>query len=117
MKEIIDQFAPIVQRSQKLILEDDGIRKTAKWEIIFLDSTRLVAYESTASISGRSKYNYQWMTTENELIRRWDNNTHYPHIPTHPFHQHDGSTGQVDVSEPMTLGKVLTFVAAHLQLL
>ncbi|MCY7349661.1 MAG: DUF6516 family protein [Cytophagaceae bacterium] len=112
MKTILDSFSSAIKTSRQLLDESDGERRAVKWEVVFMDDSRLIAYESSASFSGRFKYNYHWMRPENELLIRWDNNPHYQHLSTFPHHLHAGSDPEARVSEPMTLQKVLPFIAA-----
>lgn len=114
MKQVIDAFTSVMKSNRRLMEEYDGERRTVKWEIIFLDDSRLIAYESNASVTGRFKYNYHWMTAENDLILRWDNNLHHAHVPTFPHHRHEGTQAEAKPSEPMTLEAVLRFIAAQL---
>ncbi|NBB21213.1 hypothetical protein GVN20_17745 [Runella sp. CRIBMP] len=45
---------------------------------------------------------------------RWNNTAHHPYIDTFPFHCHAGSETNVLPSEPMTIEKVLTYIASQL---
>ena len=50
------------------------------------------------------------MSKYDELIHRWDNTPHFPHIPTFPHHQHIANEQNVHPSEKMTLYEVLVFI-------
>jgi hypothetical protein len=39
-------------------------------------------------IDGSRKYAFHWQDQGQNLIRRWDNAEHYPHLPAFPFHVH-----------------------------
>lgn len=64
--------------------------------------------------SGWVDYAYQWQTPNHQLLIRWDN-AHPVDLPTSPHHQHIGSEENIQPSEPMTLEKVLAFVANQIQ--
>jgi len=50
------------------------------------------------------EYRYQWMDAEQgQLIKRWDNAPHYPHLANFPHHIHIGSEGQVIPGKPMNI--------------
>ncbi len=59
-------------------------------------------------------YTYHWMDENGALIVRWDNAAHYPTLPGHPYHQHDGDEKNVLPSEPMSLVKVLDHIATRI---
>jgi Family of unknown function (DUF6516) len=90
-----------------------GDRHTVRTKIVLTNGSRLLAYESMFYDTGRTKYSYQWLTATNDFIHRWDN-AHPVDLPTSPHHQHVGSEENVQPSEPMTLEKVLAFIAAQL---
>jgi hypothetical protein len=52
-------------------------------------------------------YAYQWMSSDNSLLCRWDNTPHFPHLPGFPFHRHNGSENAVQPDEPRTIFSVL----------
>jgi hypothetical protein len=62
-------------------------------------------------IDGSRKYAFHWQDQDQNLICRWDNTEHYPHLATFPFHVHTPSS--VDESPPMTLYKVLDYIKTH----
>ena len=56
-------------------------------------------------------YAYQWMTSDNSLICRWDNTPHFPRFPGFPCHRHEGSEGNVFPDEARTIATVLEEIA------
>ena len=87
----------------RLTLIDDSI----------LDVTEYIyaADEDNAQIN---RYSYHWMDAASRLRVRWDNVRHYPNLPGFPHHLHDGDDKNVLPGEPMTLLKVLDFIAKRL---
>jgi hypothetical protein len=116
MRKIITHFQSIVFSStdQLTLIPDWQQKKRA--DIHFIDGSRLIAYEYVYFDTGRTKYSYQWMTADNQLIIRWDNAHDYPDLETTPYHQHVGSEENIQPSEPMTLEKVLQHIADQLSL-
>ena len=58
-------------------------------------------------------YSYHWADANHELIARWDNTPHFPDLPGFPAHMHDGATGQVTPSQPMSIFTVLDEIAGR----
>ena len=56
-------------------------------------------------------YSYHWTDAHNQLITRWDNTPHFPGLPSFPDHRHDGATGEVTASHPMSIFTVLDTIA------
>ena len=56
-------------------------------------------------------YSYHWVDANNQLITRWDNTPHFPDLPGFPDHRHDGATGEVTTSQPMSIFTVLDEIA------
>ena len=57
-------------------------------------------------------YGYHWMTASGDLVRRWDNAPHYPHLPGFPDHVHEGDEKNILPGEPMNLFTILDAIAA-----
>jgi hypothetical protein len=49
------------------------------------------------------------MTSQKEMIKRRDTAPHHPHIPTHPYHVHEGK--EVKLSPKMNFVKVFEVVS------
>ena len=82
--------------------------------LTFSDQSVLHVRENYILASGWIDYAYQWQTADHQLIIRWDNAHPVPTFNTSPHHQHVGSEDNMRPSEPMTLEKVLTFIASQL---
>ncbi|SOD92759.1 toxin-antitoxin system TumE family protein [Spirosoma fluviale] len=83
-------------------------------QLTFSDQSVLHVRENYILASGRIDYAYQWQNATHQLIHRWDNAHPVPQFDTSPHHQHIGFEDNVLPSEPMTLDKVLSFIAGQL---
>lgn len=115
MEKLFSQFDSIILLSKTKVYDIPGDRHTERAELTFFNQSRLIAYQSHFYDTDRKKYSYQWMTDSHQLIMRWDNAHDVPGIDTSPHHQHIGSEENVQPSEPMTLEKVLAFIADQLK--
>jgi hypothetical protein len=80
----------------KDLVVDDHIRKrgTISGQLKFhdgslLDFDEIITLRKNQIVKRRYAYHYQ--TESGELIFRYDNLPHYPHIETHPHHKHVGA--------------------------
>jgi hypothetical protein len=87
---------------------------TLRYKVELVDSSILYIKEVTVFEENKIDYAYQWQRPDTSLIIRWDNAHDYPNLPTSPFHKHVGSETNVLPSEPMTLEKVLTYIATQI---
>ena len=109
MNDIVSEFADIVQSALFFTEQASSQKLVERCEIVFNDSSRLVAYES--STGAKFKYSYQWMNLANQTIYRWDNAGHFPQFETFPYHRH---AGPGEIAEPflkVSLHEVLRFIA------
>lgn len=114
MSSITGNFSAIIQQfDEKTTLIPDR-QQVNPIDLLFIDGSRLVAFEYSYFDTGRTKYSYQWMNADNQLIIRWDNAHEVAGISTSPDHLHDGSEEAIRPSQPMTLENVLTFVASKI---
>lgn len=109
-----DYFEPIIQVCVLLIEESSPESSRIKLKIEFIDESLLFVKEAKIFSTHFVKYSYQWQRANNSLIIRWDNTAHHSSIATYPFHQHVGSETNVLPSEPMTLEKVLAYIATQI---
>ncbi len=69
-------------------------RGSIKGRLRFYDGSLLEFYEF---VRGRdeqivkSRYGYHYQNSADELIFRYDNVYHHPHVPTYPHHKHVGN--------------------------
>lgn len=69
----------------------------------------LLEFDEGVLLRGRQiikqRYNYHYQNSADELIFRYDNAPHHPHIPTYPHHKHVGS--KVEPALPPDFNEVL----------
>ncbi|MCP1381372.1 toxin-antitoxin system TumE family protein [Runella salmonicolor] len=85
-----------------------------RYKVELVTDSILYVKEVTVFEENKIDYAYQWQRSDASLILRWDNAHDYPHLSTSPFHKHVGSETNVLPSEPMTIEKVLTYIASQL---
>ena len=59
-------------------------------------------------------YSYHWADDNGALRKRWDNTPHFPNLEGFPHHLHDGATGLVRPSHPMSIFRVLDILAREI---
>jgi hypothetical protein len=71
-------------------------------DVLFKDGSRLHFRElMTTDPSVRLiSYAYHYTGADGNLIFRYDDSDHYPHLPTAPHHKHIGKNGVIAVSAP-----------------
>jgi hypothetical protein len=114
MESVVAPFLPLIADWDVIDRAETVNISYRKATIAFIDGSMLAIFEKLHRRNNHYRYGYQWLAADNQLIIRWDNALHYAHIPTFPHHQHVGSEENVQPSEPMTLEKVLTFIASQL---
>lgn len=55
----------------------------------------------------KESYSYHWQDSAGNLIKRWDNPPHYPHVVTFPHYVHSKAESNIVASEIMSLDKVI----------
>ena len=114
---LVDQCA-IVQESNIVYEARSHDRGFVHGELRLTNGNTLAVREfvKTTSIVDREMYTYQYMTTENQLVFRYDNTGHHRklNLSTFPHHKHDGSETNVIASAAPNLAEVLQEIADHL---
>lgn len=89
-----------------------GVR--LKGELRFYDGSQLSFFEQLEQVGKqnfkRVNYKFHYQDTAGNIIFRYDNSPHYPHLATFPAHKHVGNT--VVEAEPPDLNEVLTKIDA-----
>lgn len=83
-------------------------------ELRFYDGSRLSIVEQLGPVGkqdyNRVAYKFHYQDKDGNLIFRYDNSPHYPHLPTFPAHKHSGDS--IIEAEPPDLNDVLTEIDA-----
>lgn len=83
-------------------------------ELRFYDGSQLSVVEQLEPVGKqtyqRVAYKFHYQNPNGELIFRYDNSPHYPHLSTFPAHKHVGAT--VVAAEPPDLSDVLAEIDA-----
>lgn len=83
-------------------------------ELRFIDGSRLTIVEQLEPIGRRDyrriAYKYHFRNQNGDLVFRYDNSPHYPHLATFPAHKHIGNT--VVEAQPPDLSEVLAEIDA-----
>ncbi|MGH7595145.1 MAG: toxin-antitoxin system TumE family protein [bacterium] len=95
--------SPAVKQVQVIDLIDEATVRHLKRRAELVDGSTLHLNES--SIIGKNKYSYHWQDAQNQLIIRWDNAPHHPHLTTFPHHRHEG--GAVHENPRVSIDEVL----------
>jgi hypothetical protein len=80
-----------------------------KGSLYFADGSllHLREYVNIQHVVERYMYVYQYQDPNGDLVFRYDNSPHFPHLPTFPHHKHDGSESEVIPTSPPDLSMVL----------
>ncbi len=114
MEAALEPYLGLISSWNVIAQEENSIVSFRKARILFQNGSSLSIFEKLHKPDNHYRYGYQWQTTDNVLIHRWDNALHYEQIETFPYHQHVGSEDNVQPSEPMTLTAVLTIIAQRI---
>ncbi len=78
-------------------------------EVYFLDNSRLYFREFVNTEAGieRFAYSYHYQGPRGDLIFRYDNTSHFPHLPNFPHHKHVGTESSVVSANAPDLATVL----------
>lgn len=108
----------------ELIFAINAHKCVATLEILeFVDETDLMYLKTKAVLIDGSilhirevvtpnedKYSYHWQSSEDRLLRRWDNAPHWPELETYPHHVHVGREDCVEPSRRVTIIDVLNWI-------
>jgi hypothetical protein len=81
----------------RLVLADESYLEFAEYVQVVDETIQVVTYS------------YHWATSDNRLLRRWDNTPHFPHVPDFPHHIHQGE--EVVPGRPVDIFVVLDEIA------
>ena len=81
----------------RLVLVDESYLEFAEYVHVVDETIQVVTYS------------YHWATSDNRLLRRWDNTPHFPELPSFPHHIHQGE--EVMPGQPVDIFIVLDEIA------
>jgi len=91
-------------------LKKGYVRLTA----LFIDNSELHVFEYVDSDLRRISYAYHYQDSSRSLIFRYDNEPHYPSLPTFPHHKHLTEEKIPKASEEVNTKEVLREITLHI---
>jgi hypothetical protein len=83
----------VVESLSSIIFTTDAVIKA---DVRFFDGSRLKLFEEVEQLDARTTtriaYSFHYQDASGELIFRYDNAPHYPHLATFPAHKHIGDS-------------------------
>lgn len=115
--ELVHKYSNIITSYDVLTYDIAGDNIALVCRLNLLDkSVLLVRYYVLEKL--QIKYSFHWQDFSNRLIRRWDNEPHWPDLDSFPHHCHinevNGSVSVNSSYEAGDLDRVLQVVAAML---
>ncbi len=111
--QIQSEYNDIIKEIIILSNTQNKEKKVFTARIYFKDTSQLAVRDIAIYLNKHSvkrKYAYQWMDTNNQLIIRWDNAEHHPHIENAPYHKHIDKDENVKPAPEVTLREVLNII-------
>jgi len=97
-------------RNEQVSLKKGYVRLTA----LFIDNSELHVFEYVDSDLRRISYAYHYQDSSRSLIFRYDNEPHYPSLPTFPHHKHLTEEKIPKASEEVNIREVLREITLHI---
>lgn len=112
IKNLLDNN-PIIAKYQ-IVREYEGADESYIRARLMLKDGSLLEFAEYIEPDGKNykitDYSFQWMNTEGQQIRRWDNTPHFPKLKNFPHHIHV-STEKVISGNPVDIFDVLSEIA------
>lgn len=103
--EIEEAFGEKIQGLIPLELDGESMRL-----ILYLkDGTNLRVTEQWSEKTLK-RYNYYWLTSDNQLKIGWDNAPHHTRLTNFPAHKHVGSRANLEPSSEASLEAVMKII-------
>lgn len=109
MLQLFSQYEALFKTWQVKLYEQEGDSYMLHLSAVLIDDSRL-EIRDYLFVDGRRKYAYQWLESDNQLRRRWDNAPHWPDIATHPHHVHLPSQIEPNASLITNIEDLLIFI-------
>ena len=81
---------------------------------LFIDDSELHVFEYVNSDLRKLGYAYHYQSPSGSSIFRYDNEPHYPALPTFPHHKHIGEEKTPKASEEVNIDEVLKEISLHI---
>jgi len=81
---------------------------------LFVDDSELHVFEYVDSDLRRLGYAYHYQNSFGAMIFRYDNEPHYPDLPTFPHHKHVAQEEAPRPSEQVNIDEVLREIASYI---
>jgi len=113
IQEIVED-SPLVLLSEVNFEKRGGYEGFIRGDLLFEDGSILHFREfiDTEVEPDRMMYAYQYLSSEKELIFRYDNSPHHKklQLPTYPHHKHEGEENHVIPANPPDLHQILELI-------
>jgi hypothetical protein len=97
-------------RNEQVSLKKGYVRLTT----LFIDESELHIFEYVNSDLRKLSYAYHYQNPSGSLIFRYDNEPHYPALPTFPQHKHISEEKTPEASEEVNIDEVLKEISLHI---
>jgi len=97
-------------RNRQLSLKKGYVRLTT----LFIDDSELHVFEYVNSDLRKLSYAYHYQNPSGSPIFRYDNEPHYPTLPTFPHHKHISEQKTPKASEEVNIDEVLKDISLHI---
>ncbi len=97
-------------RNMQVSLKRGYVRVVA----LFADDSELHVFEYVGSDLSRLSYAYHYQDLSGAMIFRYDNEPHYPGLPTFPHHKHVAQEEAPGPSEQVNIDEVLREITSHI---
>lgn len=104
--------SPVVKRLSVRRMEASSERGFVRVVALLIDDSELHVFEYVDSGLNRIGYAYHLQDQAGNLVFRYDDEPHYPELPTFPHHKHV-SSGVSEASEEVDIDEVLVEAATH----
>jgi len=104
---------PLVKRLSVRRMEASSARGFVRVVALLIDDSEPHIFEYVDSGLNRISYAYHLQDQAGNLVFRYDNEPHYPELPTFPHHKHI-SSGLPEASEEVDIDEVLVEAARHI---
>jgi len=95
-------------------MEASSERGFARAVALLVDESELHVFEYVDSGLKKIGYAYHLQDRNGDMVFRYDNEPHYPELPTFPHHKHVSDGSSPEASRLVSVEEVLAEAAAHI---